>query len=139
MLKPLLPPFTAETARRKVRAAEDAWNTCDPEIVALAYSENSQWRNRDEFFAGRDAIRAFLYRKWRLELHYRLMKELWSFTGNRISVRFEYEWQHARNGQWFRTHGNEHWEFDDDGLMRRRDMSANDVAIAAADRRIKLL
>ncbi len=137
MHKQLLPPFTAETARRKVQSAQDAWNTCDPEIVALAYSENSQWRNRDEFFTGRDAIRAFLYRKWRLELHYRLMKELWSFTSNRISVRFEYEWQHARNGQWYRTHGNEHWEFDDDGLMRRRDMSANDIPIAAADRRIR--
>ncbi len=133
----LVPPFTADTARRKVQAAETSWNTCDPEIVVLAYSENSQWRNRDEFFEGRDAIRAFLFRKWRQELHYRLMKELWSFTGNRISVRFEYEWQHAKSGQWFRTHGNEHWEFDDDGLMRRRDMSANDVPIGTADRRIK--
>ena len=133
---PLVPPFTEETARQKVQAAEDAWNTRDPEIVALAYSEDSDWRNREEFFTGRDAIKAFLYRKWRKELHYRLMKELWAFTDNRISVRFEYEWQHSQTGQWCRTHGNEHWEFNDDGLMRRRDMSANDVAIESSERRI---
>ena len=133
---PLVPPFTEQTARQKVQAAENAWNTRDPEIVALAYSENSDWRNRDEFFAGRDAIKVFLYRKWRRELHYRLMKELWAFTGNRISVRFEYEWQHSQSGQWYRTHGNEHWEFNDDGLMRRRDMSANDVPIESSDRRV---
>lgn len=136
MPRPPLPPFTAESARRKVQAAEDAWNSCDPQRVALAYSEDSAWRNRDEFFVGRDAIREFLTRKWQTELHYRLMKELWAFTGNRISVRFEYEWQHARTGRWYRTHGNEHWEFDDSGLMRRRDMSANDIAIAASERRI---
>ena len=131
----LVPPFTQESARQKVQAAENAWNTRDPEIVALAYTEDSQWRNRDEFFTGRDAIKVFLYRKWRKELHYRLMKELWAYTDNRISVRFEYEW-HDGAGQWYRTHGNEHWEFDDGGLMRRRDMSANDVAIAASERRI---
>ena len=132
----LLPPFTAETARAKVQAATDAWNTRDPERVALAYTEDSDWRNRDEFFQGRDPIKAFLKRKWQRELHYRLMKELWSYTGDRISVRFEYEWQDATNGQWNRTHGNEHWEFDATGLMRRRDMSANDIPIDPHDRRI---
>ena len=134
----IVPPFTQETARQKVQAAEDAWNTCNPEIVALAYSEDSDWRNREEFFTGRDAIKAFLYRKWRKELHYRLMKELWAFTDNRVSVRFEYEWQHSQTGQWYRTHGNEHWEFDDDGLMRRRDMSANDLSIESSERRISV-
>lgn len=128
------PPFTAETARAKVQAAEDAWNSRDPERVALAYTIDSQWRNRDEFFTGREAIVAFLRRKWEKEVDYRLMKELWSFTDHRISVRFEYEWRDT-NGQWYRTHGNEHWEFDDTGLMRRRDMSANDVEIHEADRR----
>ncbi|MCX6593719.1 MAG: nuclear transport factor 2 family protein [Acidobacteria bacterium] len=132
----LKPPFTAETARAKVKAAENAWNSRDPEVVARAYSENSQWRNRDQFFTGRAAIREFLAGKWSRELDYRLMKELWAFTGNRISVRFEYEWHNAE-GQWFRTHGNEHWEFDDDGLMRRRDMSANDVLISEAERRYR--
>ena len=131
-----VPPFTRATALREVQAAEDAWNSCDPKTVARAYSANSVWRNRDEFFEGRAAIEAFLTRKWETELHYRLTKELWSFTGNRISVRFEYEWQHATSGQWFRTHGNEHWEFDRDGYMARRDMSANDIPIAADDRRI---
>jgi len=131
-----IPPFTAETARQKVQAAEDAWNSRDPERVALAYSKDSEWRNRDEFFIGRAAIKTFLTGKWDRELHYRLMKELWSFTDNRISVRFEYEWQHATTGQWYRTHGNEHWEFDADGYMQRRDMSANDVEISASDRRI---
>jgi nuclear transport factor 2 (NTF2) superfamily protein len=132
-----IPPFTAETARQKVQAAEDAWNSRDPERVALAYAKDSEWRNRNEFFTGREAIREFLADKWEKELHYRLLKELWSFTDNRISVRFEYEWQHANTGQWFRTHGNEHWEFDADGYMQRRDMSANDVAITACQRRIK--
>ena len=136
MSKTIAPPFTADTAMAKVQLAEDAWNSRDPEIVALAYSPNSEWRNREEFFTGRDAIRAFLYRKWRRELHYKLMKELWSFTDNRISVRFEYEWQDAGSGKWFRTHGNEHWEFNDEGLMTRRDMSANDIPIASSDRRI---
>ena len=136
MTRKLIPPFTEETARAKVQAAEDGWNSRDPERVALAYTEDSDWRNRDEFFTGREAIKDFLRRKWARELHYKLMKELWAFTENRISVRFEYEWQHAETGQWHRTHGNEHWEFNDDGLMRRRDMSANDVAIDPSQRRI---
>ena len=134
--RPPVPPFSLETARSKVQAAEDAWNTRDPERVALAYSEDSEWRNRDEFFRGRAAIVEFLRRKWARELDYRLTKELWAFHGNRISVRFEVEW-HDAGGQWFRTHGNEHWEFDADGLMRRRDMSANDVPIAERDRRYR--
>ena len=128
------PPFTEETARAKVQAAEDAWNSRDPERVALAYSEHSDWRNRDEFFCGREAIRAFLRRKWAKELDYHLMKELWAWTDNRISVRFEYEWR-DESGSWFRTHGNEHWEFDPDGLMARRDMSANDIPIDESERR----
>ena len=134
MSKKLIPPFTEETALAKVKAAQDAWNSRDPERVALAYTEDSQWRNRDEFFTGREAIKEFLTRKWASELDYRLMKELWAYTGNRISVRFEYEW-HDASDQWYRTHGNEHWEFDEEGLMRRRDMSANDVSIAESDRR----
>lgn len=129
------PPFTEATARAKVKAAEDAWNSRDPERVALAYTEDSEWRNRLEFFKGRDAIKAFLTRKWTRELNYRLMKELWCYTENRISVRFEYEWRDAETGQWMRTHGNEHWEFDNDGLMRRRDMSANDYPIDESERR----
>jgi len=137
MQRPPVPPFDHETATVKVQAAEDAWNTRDPKLVAQAYSPDSQWRNREEFFNGREAIIEFLTRKWQDELHYRLRKELWTFAGNRISVRFEYEWQHARTGQWFRTHGNEHWEFDADGYMTIRDMSANDIPIVAADRRIK--
>jgi nuclear transport factor 2 (NTF2) superfamily protein len=132
-VKPPTPPFTEETARAKVKAAEDAWNTRDPEVVAKAYTEDSQWRNRDEFFTGRKAIKEFLTRKWAKELDYRLMKELWAYTGNRISVRFEYEW-HDAAGQWYRTHGNEHWEFDENGLMRRRDMSANDIPIDESER-----
>lgn len=136
MTQPLIPPFTAETARAKVQAAEDAWNSRDPERVALAYTPDSDWRNRDEFFVGRDAITEFLRRKWARELDYRLMKELWAHTDNRISVRFEYEWRDADSGSWFRTHGNEHWEFDEEGLMRRRDMSANDVPISESERRI---
>jgi nuclear transport factor 2 (NTF2) superfamily protein len=131
-----VPPFTVETARQKVQAAEDAWNSRDAERVALAYTPDSEWRNRDEFFSGREAIRIFLTQKWQQELHYRLMKELWAFTDNRISVRFEYEWQHASTGQWYRTHGNEHWQFDADGYMQRRDMSANDIEISASERRI---
>jgi len=117
-----------------VKAAEDSWNTRDPERVALAYTVDSVWRNRDEFFTGRDAIKEFLTRKWKKELDYRLMKELWAYTGNRISVRFEYEW-HDEAGQWYRTHGNEHWEFVDEGLMRHRDMSANDIPIEESERR----
>ncbi|PCH59343.1 MAG: DUF4440 domain-containing protein [Gammaproteobacteria bacterium] len=135
-MQSLKPPFTAESAQAKVQKAEDAWNSRNPGIVAQAYSEDSAWRNRDEFFTGRGAIKAFLTRKWAKELHYRLKKELWAYTGNRISVRFEYEWQDSKSGQWFRTHGNEHWEFDDEGLMRRRDMSANDISIEAIVRRI---
>lgn len=133
--RPPLPPFTEVTARQKVQAAEDAWNTCDPERVALAYSEDSQWRNRDEFFQGRAAITEFLRRKWARELDYRLRKELWCFTGNRISVRFEYE-SRDPGGRWWRSHGNEHWEFDETGLMRRRDASINDYPIEAHERRI---
>ncbi len=134
-VKPPVPPFTEETAHTKVKAAEDAWNTRDPEVVAKAYTEDSQWRNRDEFFTGREAIKEFLTRKWAKELDYKLMKELWAYTGNHISVRFEYEW-HDATGQWYRTHGNEHWEFDDNGLMRRRDMSANDIPIDESERRL---
>ena len=132
----LKPPFTEETARAKVQAAEDVWNSRDPERVALAYTVDSQWRNRTDFFTGHEGIKAFLRRKWAKELDYKLMKELWAYTANRISVRFEYEWRDADTGQWFRTHGNEHWEFDDDGLMSRRDMSANDIPIAESERRL---
>ncbi|MEO7715702.1 MAG: nuclear transport factor 2 family protein [Capsulimonas sp.] len=136
MISAIRPPFTEETARAKVQAAQDAWNSRDPERVALAYTEDSQWRNRDIFLQGRDAIKAFLTAKWAKELDYRLMKELWAFHGNRISVRFEYEWRNAEN-QWYRSHGNEHWEFDDDGLMRRRDASINDTLISESDRRYR--
>ena len=133
-MKKIVPPFTEESARMKVKLAQDAWNTRDPEIIALAYTEDSQWRNRHEFFTGREAIKSFLKNKWKRELHYRLMKELWTYTDNRISVRFEYEWQDADTGLWYRTHGNEHWEFDEQGLMHRRDMSANDVQILERQR-----
>ena len=129
------PPFTLETAKAKVKAAENAWNSRDPERVALAYTEDSEWRNRDQFFKGREKIREFLLGKWEKELDYRLMKELWAFTENRISVRFEYEW-HDTEDNWFRSHGNEHWEFDENGLMRRRDASINDVPISESERRI---
>lgn len=131
-----VPPFTRDSALAKVQAAEDAWNSRDAERVALAYSPDSEWRNRDQFFKGREAIVEFLKDKWSTELHYRLMKELWAYTDDHISVRFEYEWQHACSGQWYRTHGNEHWAFDADGYMRRRDMSANDIPISACDRRL---
>ncbi len=133
----ILPPFTEATARAKVAAAQDAWNSCDPERVALAYTEDSQWRNRTEFFIGRDAIKAFLRRKWDREREYRLMKELWCFHDARISVRFEYEYLDASTQKRMRAHGNEHWEFDERGLMRRRDMSANDYEIAEGDRRYR--
>jgi len=136
-VRPPLPPFTEETARQKVQAAEDAWNTRDPERVALAYTVDSEWRNRDEFFSGRAAIVEFLRRKWSRELDYRLRKELWCFTDNRISVRFEYECRDP-SGQWWRSHGNEHWEFDENGLMRRRDASINDYPIDPSDRWIAL-
>ncbi|KAL3147524.1 hypothetical protein ABBQ38_014579 [Trebouxia sp. C0009 RCD-2024] len=134
--RPPLPPFTLESATRKVKAAEDAWNSCDPAIVAKAYSPDSKWRNRDEFFEGRDAIQSFLTKKWQKELQYKLMKELWCYQGNRISVRFEYEY-HDHDGQWWRAHGNEHWEFNEEGYMVRRDMSANDYKIVEADRRYR--
>ncbi|REK12226.1 MAG: nuclear transport factor 2 family protein [Planctomycetota bacterium] len=127
-------PFTAETAAAKVRAAEDAWNSRDPQRVSLAYSVDSQWRNRDRFLQGRDAIRAFLVDKWQSELDYRLAKSLWSYTGNRIAVRFQYEY-HDAAGQWFRAYGNELWEFDESGLMRRREASINDVSIDPSDRK----
>ncbi len=132
--RPPLPPFTAETAARKARAAEDAWNGRDPAKVALAYTPDSWWRNRSEFFSGREAIVAFLTRKWRQEQAYRLIKEIWAFHGNRIAARFAYEW-HDASGQWFRSHGNEQWEFTEGGLMRRREASINDVAITEAERR----
>jgi uncharacterized protein len=134
MARPPLPPFTEATAIQKVRLAEDAWNTRDPERVAGAYTEDSRWRNRAEFFHGRAEIVAFLRRKWARELEYRLIKELWAFHGNRIAVRFQYEWR-DEGGNWFRAHGNELWEFDDGGLMRRREASINDVPITAGDRR----
>ena len=134
-MKKIVPPFTKETAAQKVQAAEDAWNSKNPEKISLAYSIDSHWRNRDQFFTGRKAIVAFLSDKWKKELHYKLRKHLWSFTDNRISVRFEYEWQHAETGQWYRTHGNEHWEFDSEGLMQIRDMSANDVEINISERK----
>jgi len=132
----IVPPFNEESARAKVQGAEDAWNTRDPERVSLAYTEDSQWRNRDEFFQGREAIVEFLKRKWARELDYHLRKELWCFHDNRISVRFEYE-SHDADGQWWRSHGNEHWEFDEEsGLMRRRDASINDYKIDESERRI---
>jgi nuclear transport factor 2 (NTF2) superfamily protein len=129
------PPFDAESARAKVQAAEDAWNTRDPERVALAYTEDSEWRNRDEFLSGRDAIKDFLTRKWSREQDYRLKKELWAFTDDRIAVRFEYE-SHDADGQWWRSYGNEMWEFSADGLMRRRYASINDAPIEASERRL---
>jgi uncharacterized protein len=132
----ITPPFTLETARAKAKAAENACNSRDPQIVAQAYTEDSEWRNRTEFFKGREAIKAFLKPKWEKELDYRLMKKLWCFTGNRISVRFEYEWRDS-TGQWYRTHGNEHGEFDDEGLMSRRDMSANDYPIRESEPRYR--
>jgi nuclear transport factor 2 (NTF2) superfamily protein len=133
MARPPLPPFTPETAVQKVRLAEDAWNTRDPQKVAAAYSADSQWRNRSEFLTGRQEIEAFLVRKWARELDYRLIKELWAFADDRIAVRFAYEW-HDDSGQWFRSYGNENWEFDDDGLMRRRHASINDLPIAESQR-----
>jgi len=135
-MKKLVPPFTKDTAKAKVQAAEDAWNSKNPENVSKAYTEDSQWRNRDLFFTGRAAIVEFLTDKWSEETYYKLKKYLWSFTDNRISVRFEYEWRDIKTGQWKRTHGNEHWEFDDAGLMQVRDMSANDIDIEESERRI---
>ncbi|WP_137046607.1 nuclear transport factor 2 family protein [Pseudolabrys sp. FHR47] len=134
MSRPPFPPFTLETAHQKVRMAEDAWNSRDPQRVSLAYTENSTWRNRGEFFSGRAAIVEFLTRKWAKENDYRLIKDLWAFHENRIAVRFQYEW-HDANGQWHRSYGNEQWEFDDAGLMMRREASINDIDIAESDRR----
>jgi nuclear transport factor 2 (NTF2) superfamily protein len=134
--RPPLPPFTLETARQKIQAAEDAWNSRDPDRVALAYTPDSEWRNRSEFLSGRDAIREFLRRKWQKENEYRLRKELWCFLENRIAVRFEYEW-HDDRGQWFRSYGNENWEFAETGLMRKRFASINDLAIKEADRKFR--
>lgn len=136
--RPPLPPFTRETATLKVRLAEDAWNSRDPHRVSLAYSEQSRWRNRSDFFTGRTAIREFLERKWVQELDYRLIKELWAFDEDRISVRFVYEWRDV-SGQWFRSHGNEQWAFDGQGLMRRREASINDVPITDGDRLFRWL
>ena len=133
--RPPLPPFDAATALQKVRAAEAAWNTRDPKRVAGAYSPGSEWRNRDEFLRGREEIASFLTRKWERELDYVLRKDLWAFSEDRIAVRFQYEW-HDADGNWFRSYGNELWEFDGDGYMRRREASINDVAIAESDRRL---
>ncbi|WP_298159115.1 nuclear transport factor 2 family protein [Ferrovum sp.] len=132
--KPPLPPFTEESARQKVRLAEDAWNSRNPERVALVYTEDTQWRNRAEFPVGRDQVREFLRRKWARELDYRLIKELWAFSGNRLAVRFAYEW-HDDSGHWFRSYGNENWEFNAQGLMMRRLASINDLPIDQNDRK----
>lgn len=132
--RPPFPPFTPETAPLKVRMAEDTWNTRDPERVSLAYTQDSVWRNRSEFLTGREAIVRFLMRKWTKELDYRLIKELWAFQGARIAVRFAYEW-HDAGGNWFRSYGNENWEFDDYGLMRRRIASINDLPIKESERK----
>jgi uncharacterized protein len=129
------PPFDLASARAKVQAAEDAWNSRDPERVALAYTIDTEWRNRAEFLNGREQVRAFLGRKWHRELDYRLRKELWAFTDNRIAVRFEYEW-HDDSGQWYRSYGNEQWEFRADGLMQRRYASINDAPIRESERRL---
>lgn len=134
MSRPPFPPFTKETAAQKARMAEDAWNFRDPERVSLAYTEDSTWRNRHEFFQGRPAIVEFLKRKWAKELDYRLIKDLWAFHDNRIAVRFQYEW-HDADGQWHRSYGNEQWEFSEAGLMKRREASINDTVIKESDRR----
>lgn len=135
MTQKLVPPFTEETARAKVQAAEDAWNSRDPERVSLAYTADSEWRNRDIFLNGREKIKSFLSAKWKKERAYKLRKELWAFTKNRIAVRFEYEWRDASN-QWWRSYGNENWEFAPDGLMQRRFASINDIQISETDRRL---
>jgi len=134
--RPPLPPFDAESAAKKVRLAEDAWNARDPARVSLAYSPDSAWRNRAEFLSGRAAIVEFLKRKWARELDYRLVKELWAFHGNRIAVRFAYEW-HDDSGQWYRSYGNENWEFDESGCMRRRIASINDLPIGESERKYR--
>jgi nuclear transport factor 2 (NTF2) superfamily protein len=132
--RPPIPPFTAETAAQKVRLAEDGWNSRDPARVVLAYSPDTYWRNRAEFIHGREEAQAFLTRKWNRELDYRLIKELWTFAGNRIAVRFAYEW-HDDSGQWYRSYGNENWQFDEHGLMTHRHASINDVRIAESERK----
>jgi uncharacterized protein len=132
--RPPVPPFTSETATQKVRMAEDAWNSRDPDRVVQVYTEDTHWRNRAEFPVGRAQVRAFLERKWARELDYRLIKELWAFTGNRLAVRFAYEW-HDDSGHWYRSYGNENWQFDAEGLMELRIASINDLPIAAADRK----
>jgi nuclear transport factor 2 (NTF2) superfamily protein len=132
--KPPVPPFTEETAKQKVRLAEDAWNSRDPERVSQVYTVDTHWRNRAEFIDGRDAVRSFLQRKWNRELDYRLIKELWAFKENRIAVRFAYEW-HDDSGQWYRSYGNENWEFDENGLMKHRHASINDQPIKAEERK----
>jgi uncharacterized protein len=135
-IKKTLPPFTLETALQKVQIAEDAWNTKDPEKVCLAYTIDTEWRNRTEFLHGREEVKEFLTRKWQTELDYKLKKELWGFRENRMAVRFEYEW-HNHNGQWFRSYGNELWEFDENGLMRKRFASINDLPIKEQERKLK--
>ena len=134
-LKPPVPPFTFETATQKVQAAEDAWNSKDPDKVSLAYTPDSTWRNRSEFISGREEIKQFLIRKWDTEHEYKLKKWLWAFTDNRISAKFEYEW-HDEQGQWYRSYGNEQWEFAENGQMHRREASINDVKIKETDRRL---
>ena len=134
--RPPFPPFSEETAKKKIQAAEDAWNSRDPARVALAYTPDTEWRNRNEFLHGRDAVREFLSRKWHKELDYRLKKELWCFAGNRIAVRFEYEW-HDDSGQWYRSYGNENWEFAENGLMAKRFASINDIRITEAERKLR--
>lgn len=130
-----IPPFNFETATQKVQMAEDAWNTKNPEKVSLAYAVDTEWRNRNLFINGRDEVKEFLIQKWSEELSYRLKKELWAFTGNKIAVRFEYEW-HDKHGQWYRSYGNENWEFDENGLMKKRFASINDLKINETDRRL---
>ncbi|CAI8708929.1 nuclear transport factor 2 family protein [Bacillus pseudomycoides] len=137
MSKDIRPPFTHESALAKVKFAEDAWNSQDSERISMGYSLDSNWRNRTEFFSGREEIKKFLTKKFKRETNYKLMKELWCYTDNRIGVRFEYEYQDEKTGQWMRCHGNEFWEFGEDGLMKRRDMSGNDYPINEADRKFK--
>lgn len=134
--RPPLPPFTQETAKQKIQAAEDAWNSMDAERISMAYTMDTQWRNRSEFLNGREEVKAFLKRKWEKELHYKLKKEYWAHADNRIAVRFEYEYQNAE-GEWFRAYGNENWEFDKNGLMRKRYASINDLIIKESDRKFK--
>jgi uncharacterized protein len=136
MSRPPLPPFTFETANEKVRLAEDGWNSRNPALVAQAYTSDSSWRNRAQFLQGRKAIEAFLTAKWKCELDYRLIKELWAFAGNRIAVRFAYEW-HDDSGRWFRSYGNENWEFEEDGLMRKRIASINDAPLGDHERQFR--